>query len=49
MGSNPAVQSLGSSAEHPESFLLWANVGMEGAEEGAAGGARKEDRPSWHR
>ncbi|XP_003981136.3 homeobox protein orthopedia [Felis catus] len=47
--SNLAVQILGNPAEHPESFLHRANVGAEGAKDGAKGGPRREDSPSWHR
>lgn len=47
--SNLAVQILGKPPEHPGSFLCRANVGAEGAEDGAEGGPRSEDSPSWHR
>lgn len=47
--SNLAVQILGNPAEHPGSLPRRANVGAEGAEDGAEGGPRREDSPSWHR
>lgn len=42
-----AVQIPGRPAEQPRSFLRRATWGAEGAEDGAAGGPRGEDSPSW--
>lgn len=47
--SSLAVQILGNLAECPGSFLHRANMGVEGAKDGAEGRHRREDSPSWHR